>query len=802
MNPGTQNMRKHLLLTLLLLWTVVPLSALEIGSKISSFSSELAMALFTVVFLVVMGIVSTATSKKNSEILQKALAEAEKATALKDALLANISHEIRTPMNAIVGFTHLLMQSEVTDKQYETLFKIKSSSNMLLNIVNDILDFSKIEAGKIAIEKIEFNINSVLEQVSDIVSIKAKAKKIAVIFHIDAGVPASILGDPLRLTQVLINLLDNGVKFSEKGDVLLNIKVITVEEGVEKLQFEVIDSGIGMKEDQRKYLFQPFIQADSSTSRKFGGTGLGLNISKSLVELMGGSIVVESEYGEGSRFAFTIDLERGIENNLRNYRLPSKRLMDKNVLIVDNNKKSIDALSAMLGYFHYTSSFARDTKELRKVLADDSFDIIIVNDQMIRLCLDGSILHRCKSKIVLMEESFHREKSIDKLHIDAYLSKPFNQQMIFDIIVTLFDTTKQERKSQKQRYQHEDLLVLEGSRILLAEDNFMNQAVVEGLLEETGILITNVMDGQKAVEEIIKNGNYDLILMDINMPIMDGYKASSIIREYPQFEDIPIIALSANLKQEDHLKAKEVGMQDYLNKPIDVESFYKLLLHYIPAKVEAPQKEPVSDTMNYEDEKVRMIRILKSIDVLEGLKRLNDNVKAYRKILFDFSDAINTSRAEFKQILQQTRYSEGQDLAHYYKGIAGNLGVDRLHKILKNLEEAFSEKDKSACSILLNQFNDETLKVVQETTILKQQSEAVKAPRMSISEEMMITLMVQLRTYAKKGKALQTKELIEMLKGYSWSGSKKLLFDKIVYSAKMYNFKDTVHYIDAMKKMK
>jgi len=761
----------------------------------------LPFVILTVTFIIVMGVLSHHSRKIYNQKLLSAINDAEAATRFKEALLANISHEIRTPMNAIVGFTHLLLQSEVTDKQYENLFKIKSSSNMLLNIVNDILDFSKIEAGKIEIEEIDFNINSVLEQISDIASIKAKNKGVSIIFDVAKGVPANLKGDPLRLTQILINLLDNAIKFSEEGDILLNIKPVEADNGDKKLQFEVIDSGIGMTKEQIKLLFQPFSQADSSTSRKFGGTGLGLNISKGLVALMGGKIHVESRSGEGSRFIFTIALELANEQDLRSYRLPSKRLMDKNVLIVETNQKSIDALSNMLNYFHYQTSSASTSKALRDALSEQNFDMIIVDDNMIRLCLDGSILHRCKAKIVLMEEMFHREKNFKGLPIDAYLSKPFNQQMLFDLIITLFDSSKKNRKSQKQKYQHEDMLVLRGSKILLADDNTMNQAVVEGLLEDTGIKITNVLNGQKAVEELNRDAGYDLILMDINMPIMDGYKASSIIREYSQFDKIPIIALSANLKGEDHRYAKEIGMQDYLSKPIDVEAFYKLLLHYIPAKVDISEVEPVVVKIENEDTKARLVRVLTSIDVTEGLQRLNGNIKAYQKILFDFADSIAKAMPNFRKLIQNGKHVEAQDLAHYYKGIAGNLGANELHKLLKGLEDAFAANEASAYRVLITHLERTLKETLKEIKILKQQSSEMHTQRASISEEVMKSLMIQLLSYAKKGKAVQCKELLEILKGYGWSGKKKILFDEIVLSIKAYTFKDAVHSIEALQKL-
>ena len=760
----------------------------------------------TFVFILVMGIISHINKTKYDRKLKSALEEAEKATRIKEALLANLSHEIRTPMNAIIGFTYMLSQSEQSEKDRNILEKIKDSSNLLLNIVNDILDFSKIEAGKVEIERVEFDINTVLKDVANIVGLKAKERGVELVFGMQKGVPAKMKGDPLRLTQVLINLINNGIKFTEKGSVTLEIeRPEAAGDNKRILRFKVTDTGIGIQEEQIPKLFDLFSQAENSTSRKYGGTGLGLNISKNLVELMGGEIHAESKYGEGSSFVFTIEIEPIYEVDRRSYRLPSKQQMDKNVLIVDKKTKTADTLKEMLEYFHHKCWRASSAKELRELFSTHSFDLIVVDEKMFRLCLDKSIQHNCKPNVVVM--STVRQDVLKDMFrgvdVSSCLHKPFSQRMIYELVVDVFGSKDSARQIKNRIYTHKDLAVLEGSSILLADDNVMNQTVVRGLLEGTGISITTVENGQKAVEAMMEDNRYELILMDINMPVMDGYSATAIIREYSQFDHIPIIALSANLKSDDSRRVGELGMQDYLAKPIDVEKFYEMLLQYIPVKVDASKVAYVPNIQENKGDKNMLVSTLRSVDVEDGLARINGNTKLYRTVLYDFVDSLKDSVRKFNHMILNNDQKGAENLAHYHKSIAGNLGAKKLYETLMELESVFANGSKEQYGPLLDNLDKYTQMLLDDIKILKGKKESVTRKSLGlIGKEKMRLLLLNIRQHAKKGKAAQCKKVINELSGYRLAEDDKKIFDEVVASIKAYDFKATAEIIDSHFKNK
>jgi len=531
--------------------------------------------------------------KKESEYkkqIENAIKEVELASKIKDEFLANMSHEIRTPMNAIIGLSHILLDSNLSGQQFDYISKIKSSADLLLGIINDILDFSKIEAGKLDIENIEFDLNKTLDNVSNLISMKAKDKNLELIFNIDNSVPAMIKGDPLRLAQVLINLMNNAVKFTELGEVELKVKMLSLDSSKQFLQFEVEDSGIGLREEQIEKLFKSFSQADSSTTRKYGGTGLGLSISKQLVELMGGKIWVESDYGKGSKFIFTIETQK-LER--RSYRLPSRDLMSKKVLIVDSNTKSSSALMKMLEYFQFVSLCASDINEAQNMLTNNKFDIVFVDSKIVNISSSFNFKFNNSTKIVYMQSTVENriESEINGLKIDINLQKPFNQQMIFSSIVNLFSNTNVDNFDNIKNQELKDSIrSLRGSKIILAEDNIINQTIILGLLEGSGIEVIIANNGKEVLDKLLVNSNIDMIFMDVNMPIMSGYEAIEEIRKNHDYDNIPLITLSANARQKDIDKAKKFGVSEYLTKPIDVELFYTFLLKYIDKRCE------ISDT--------------------------------------------------------------------------------------------------------------------------------------------------------------------------------------------------------------
>jgi signal transduction histidine kinase/CheY-like chemotaxis protein len=386
--------------------------------------------------------------KKEKDILKSAyenkLLDMQNEVKEKSNFLATISHEIRTPMNAIIGLSHIMLnESELSSHQLDYIGKINRSSKMLLGIINDTLDYSKIEAGKLNLENIEFDINMVLEHVADMIGLKAQEKELDLVFDVDHNVPSHFIGDPLRISQILLNLLSNAVKFTDSGSVIL--KVSRLDDAKKStIQFEVSDTGIGLTDEQINNLFQSYSQAEDSTSRTYGGTGLGLMISKQLAELMNGHIWIESEYGKSTTFFVSIVLDVNERDQRRSYHLPSKELMQKRVLIIDSHIKSSISLSHMLGYYHMPIQCVNSIEHARELLIKDSFDIIYI-DEKLNISDDIEMFQKNSiPKIVLVQERKYESHmhSYSGLKIDTYLTKPFNQQMVFDTILRLYNHNK------------------------------------------------------------------------------------------------------------------------------------------------------------------------------------------------------------------------------------------------------------------------------------------------------------------------------------------------------------------------
>ena len=726
--------------------------------------------------------------------LEEAITNAQLATKAKDEFLANMSHEIRTPMNAIIGLSHILMETPLDKKQFDYLSKIKNSGDLLLGIINDILDFSKIEAGKLDVENIEFNLNTTLENVSNMISVKAEEKGLELVFDIENNVPALIKGDPLRLGQVIINLMNNAVKFTDKGEIILKTKMIPSSEGKDLLQFEVIDTGIGLTEEQIGKLFHSFSQADSATSRKYGGTGLGLTISKQLVELMGGSIWVESEYGKGSHFIFTVATEQ-LER--RSYRLPSRSLMKKKVLIADHNAKTSAALTQMLEYFQYTALHASSAQEAKLLILDNSFDIVFIDKQIMAACDSEEVQKHCNAKIVLMESGLQlvSDRMLNDITIHAQLAKPFNQQMIFSVILELFSKESVKRTQTIQRVTKSDLSVLRGSSVLLAEDNVINQTVMFGLLEDTGIEMIIANDGKEALERLETHSDIEMIFMDINMPVMDGYEATSQLRKNAIYDNIPVVALTANAMQKDIEKAKEVGMQEHLGKPIDVQDLYSVLLKYIPAKVDASEVKEEKKKEDDIKDTLQQISKLKELNVEEGLERIGGDVELYRNILFDFSDIFRDSVSEFETLIKEARMEEVSHLAHNIKGTAGNIGADSLFKMMELFETAVEEKEDDF-NLLLHRYKEMFERLLASIDTFREEKQVSSEKKSMIEQKYLDDLLEQIVEKAKKRKALACKELSVELQKYEWPQEYEDTLNRIIRLLKRYQFKEAIAVIE------
>jgi len=636
--------------------------------------------------------------KREQEELLRAKEVAEDATKMKSDFLANMSHEIRTPMNAIIGLAHLMMKTSLTSRQSDQLRKIQQSANHLLALINDILDFSKIEAGKLSIEIVDFELRDLLDNVTNLISDKASAKGLELIFDIDQNLPLCLQGDPLRLGQILINFCNNAVKFTEKGEIIVKARLEGTSESGLKAYFAVTDTGIGLTEEQIARLFQAFSQADASTTRKYGGTGLGLAISKRLAELMGGEIGVESQFGKGSTFWFTVELKPG--NATASRHMPTVDLSGRKVLVIDDSPQARAVLSDLLTGFTFVVDEAPSGQEglemVEKSLAQASpYEIVFIDWQMpgmdgietshklLELRGKGTLPH------LVMVTAYGREEIMEKaenLGIEHFLIKPVSPTALLDASVRVLGGDGMPQQPSASELDAAAAAAIKGAHVLLVEDNELNQEVAVGLLEDLGLTIDIAGNGQIAVDKVALN-DYDAVLMDMQMPVMDGMEASRVIRGVPRFKDLPIIAMTANAMQADRDRCLEAGMNDHIPKPIEPDKLLTVLARWIrpksaqPVQPAAPEPEPAPAS-------VQAAIMIPGIDTASGLRRTGGNLDRYRTLLLRFTEnqaeAPDVIRAALKSELQET----AERTAHTVKGTAATLGIQDLAEKAAKMEAA------------------------------------------------------------------------------------------------------------------
>nr|MBL0714927.1 response regulator [Desulfobacterales bacterium] len=609
--------------------------------------------------------------------------------------------EIRTPMNAVIGMAHLALRTDLTVKQRDYLSKIQYSANSLLGIINDILDFSKIEAGKLDIEAVDFNLEDVLENLGNLVTVKAREKKdLEVLFSTGIDVPRFLVGDPLRLGQVLINLSNNAVKFTESGEIVVSTVLESREDDRVTLRFTVSDTGIGLSAAQRRKLFQSFSQADTSTTRKYGGTGLGLAISKKLVSMMGGDIRVESEPGQGSRFIFTACFKLGAEKARRQF-VPHMDLRGMKVLVVDDNATSRNIFKDMLESFSFHVTLVASGQEGLSALADAPvdapFELVIMDWKMPGM--DGIEAsrriraHRGLPRVpaIIMATAYGREEIMrlsDEIGLEGYLIKPVNPSVLFDTIMQAFgkDTQRKAVSGSEPEDATAGLARIAGARILLVEDNEINQQVAQEILEGAGLVVTLADNGQEGVEAV-RAGDFDAVLMDVQMPVMDGHAATREVRKDPRFRELPIIAMTANAMAGDAEKSLAAGMNDHVTKPIDPEQLFGALEQWIgPLKPAAARPATPASEVKVPPATDELPDRLPGFDLAAGLRRLQGNRRLYRKLILDFAARSRGVTDELRQALTAGDLDQAHHLVHNLKGTAGNLAAVRVQTAALEVE--------------------------------------------------------------------------------------------------------------------
>jgi PAS domain S-box-containing protein len=528
--------------------------------------------------------------KRVEEALQKAKDEANAATRSKSQFLANMSHEIRTPMNAILGFSSLLTNTQLTEKQARHLNTIQSNGKLLLEIINDILDVSKFESGNMSLESIDFNLDYLCRDVLEMCLSKIEGKPIETYVRIEHDVPVNLKGDPTRLRQVLVNLLGNAMKFTMNGSI--GIKVLTDKEGqangIVALRVHVIDTGIGIPQDKADMIFQPFTQVDESTTRKFGGTGLGLSISKAIVTAYGGKIWVESKEGKGSEFIFTLKLKAGDQSSTVGIQpLPFDKLKGKRVVIVDDKVVNRDLLQyycegagMLISGVYEKPALAVD--EIRLMCGGNDAPDIVLSDLMMpemdghQLAQSIKQIRDIKLVVVTSDARIGTAKEAESYGFDGYIAKPFAREQFYKVLATVLGDMREDGPIVTRHMAEE--LSCKGVKILVAEDNIANRMLMEEYLQMLECEYDFVVNGQEAVEKL-RGKDYDLCLMDVQMPVMDGLAATQIIRQEIS-KDFPVIALSAAVMQEDKEKGSAAGMTDYLNKPVSLQDLKAVIVKW------------------------------------------------------------------------------------------------------------------------------------------------------------------------------------------------------------------------------
>ncbi|TFH92695.1 hybrid sensor histidine kinase/response regulator [Vibrio ouci] len=677
---------------------------IDLGITIFLFDGECRAAMF---------LRDVTTRKAVEDEMTRARSKAEEAVEVKSMFLANMSHEIRTPMNAIIGMSHLALKTELTTKQRDYISKIHNSASLLLGIINDILDFSKIEAGKLSIETIEFHLDDVLHNVSMVTGQKAFEKGLELIFQVDRDVPRLLNGDPLRLGQIIINLVNNAVKFTEQGEITVHVTKKSNSDEMVELDFSIQDTGIGMSLEQSEKLFGAFTQADGSTTRRYGGTGLGLSICRRLVELMGGSIRVESSLGEGSEFTFSL-FSGFVEGDNAKSQVVPHTLNDVKAMVVDDNEHALLVMEDLLDVLpqapSIVSSGEQAIAQLKQACAEKQpYNLVFMDWRMPGMSgieatqkIRQTLPDDAQPKVVIVTAYDKEDISLDldDLDVSGFLSKPVGQSYLFDSLMDLFGPKLDKDKNSDSEKRSKDSS-LSGLRVLLVEDNEINQQIAVELMKEKGIKVTVANNGQEALDKLEStyqqgSASFEIIFMDLQMPVMDGYEAGTRIRADSRFDEIPLVAMTAHAMVEERERCLSIGMNDHVSKPIDPEVLFSTIKRCCSDYEATEQIEPEIPESSNDDgnQKINTLEHVESLDVKNGMLRVADNEALYHRLLSQFIDKEYDFIRRLDIALDKQDYDYAFSITHALKGSAANLGMIRLFDISVRLEHQLNNSEQ------------------------------------------------------------------------------------------------------------